>query len=126
MERLIHEYLQALQAASVERLLALFSPDAIVHSPLYGAQPPDIFYRNLFRDSAASYISLQGIYWQEDTAKAAAHFHYHWTLASGEQTLFEVVDLFEFDYQEKISSLRILYDTAQTRPAFDRQQNQGR
>ncbi|WP_372505867.1 nuclear transport factor 2 family protein [Actinomadura madurae] len=37
---LARAYLRALERGDLDEILALFHPDAVVHSPLYGRRPP--------------------------------------------------------------------------------------
>ena len=52
--QLADAYLAALEAADEARVLALFTGDAIVHSPLYGPVPAAEFYPALFRVCAGN------------------------------------------------------------------------
>jgi hypothetical protein len=45
----------------------------------------------------------------------------HWTLPSGSPADFECVDMLELDENGLITALHIFYDTAATRPAFERE-----
>ena len=124
MEEKIRNYLQSLESGDYQQVMRLFAPGAVVHSPLYGFRPAREFYRELLADSAASRIHLLHIYHQPGSLRSAVHFTYEWTLADGGQAVFDCVDLFEWDEEQKITQLKIIYDTSQTRPAFERQRNQ--
>ena len=112
METIIQSYFSALETGSAEKVLSLFSQEAVVHSPLYGVQPANQFYQSLFEDTNASQLTVHQIFTDQEKA-AAAHFSYHWTLKNGKQVQFEGVDLFQFDDQNRITELRIIYDTKQ-------------
>ena len=120
-KKIIKKYLEALSEGDRRQILTLFSPDAVVHSPLYGLMKATDFYRELFKDTAQSQISLQGVLTDmERPDRAAAHFRYHWTLSSGSETSFECLDLFQFDRESnRIKELRIIYDTQKTREDFN-------
>ena len=120
-KKIIENYLAALSKGDRRQILMLFSPDAVVHSPLYGLMKATDFYEELFKDTAQSTIRLQGIYTDVDRPdRAAAHFHYQWRLSSGRDTSFECVDLFQFDQESnRIKELRIIYDTQKTREEFE-------
>jgi hypothetical protein len=59
---LIDEYLAALEVGDAERVLALFAPDGIVQSPLYGAVPARQFYPTLFADTAELRLTLRRVF----------------------------------------------------------------
>lgn len=111
----IRTYLDALSRGDLNQLMALFAPEAIVHSPLYGQQPAHVFYPALLQDSTASNIELLQIFHTLGTEYAAVNFLYHWTLANGEQVTFDCVDIFRFTETGKIKELKIIYDASQTR-----------
>lgn len=111
----IRAYLDALSRGDLDQLMALFAPEAIVHSPLYGQQPAHVFYPALLQDSAASNIELLHIFQSHSPQQAAVNFLYHWTLANGDAVTFDCVDIFRFDADGKISELKIIYDASQTR-----------
>ena len=57
IEKTIKEYLKGLDAGSFENIIKLFSPDVIVHSPLYGEIEAKKFYQDLFKDTSKSKIT---------------------------------------------------------------------
>lgn len=124
MEEIIKAYLQGLRNGLAEPILQLFADKAIVYSPLYGAVEAGQFYTDLFEDSSASVIQLHDIFTNETNRSASVYFTYHWTMADGQISQFDCVDVFNFDAEGKIKSLRIIYDTATTRSAFDKLKNQ--
>lgn len=121
METTIKNYLQALQQGNYEAVISLFTDEAMVISPLYGTQSAKIFYKELLADTNSSQIELLDIFTNLQKRTAAVNFVYHWTLADGMTTSFDCVDIIEFDEQDKIKVLKIIYDTAQTRSAFELQ-----
>ena len=112
-KELCNHYLNALNEGSLDKVLALFTEDAVVHSPLYGEMPADAFYRDLFSDTRQSETQLLNVFDAADNGKALAlQFHYRWTLQSGEVVSFEVVDVFELaDNRDRFTRLTIIYDT---------------
>jgi hypothetical protein len=58
---LIDEYLAALEGGDAKRVLALFAPDGIVHSPLYGAVPAQQFENVMSASSSglATFLALE-------------------------------------------------------------------
>ena len=115
-------YLAALGSSDLQRVLALFTPDAIVHSPLYGIVPAREFYPQLFADTSAAELTLLGTM-RGDSADGrplvSFLFHFDWTLPDGAHAPFDVVDVAELDDAGLITSLRVIYDTVRVRPAFE-------
>jgi hypothetical protein len=91
---LIDDYLAALESGDAERVLALFAPDGIVHSPLYGAVPARQFYPTLFADTAESKLTLRRVF-RDDREAVAFWFDFAWVLADGTPAPFTVVDIAE-------------------------------
>lgn len=119
-QEIIESYFSCLQTSSYSDIIELFAPDAIVHSPLYGAITAVKFYKELFSDTQSSKIKLKNIFvCPENAQTASAHFVYSWTLKDGALVHFECIDVFEFSLQSgKIQSLTIIYDTYHTRTEF--------
>ena len=120
--RLVDEYLAALETADVVRILALFTDDATVDSPLYGIVPARDFYPRLFRDTAQSTLRLRSVMVGETTDRRPTvgfWFDFDWTLSDGTRAPFTVVDVAELDHEQRIESLHILYDTAPLRAEFE-------
>ncbi len=113
IKALCQQYLAALNAASLEKVLSLFAADAIVSSPLYGEMPVRRFYQDLFADTAQSQTKLLNIFDSSDNkAVVALHFNYTWTLQSGKIVDFECVDVFELAQDgTRFTKLTIIYDT---------------
>lgn len=119
MEEVARRYLQALGDADYDALMQLFAADAKVVSPLYGEQPATKFYRELLLDTQDSRLTFLDVFTNAQQRKASLNFQYRWTMADGAIVEFDCVDIFEFDTDGKITKLKIIYDTAQTRPSFD-------
>jgi SnoaL-like domain len=115
---LIDEYLAALEGGDAKRVLALFAPDGIVHSPLYGAVPAQQFYPTLFADSAEIRLELRRVF-RDDNEAVAFWFDFTWVLAGGTSASSTIVDIAELNEDGLISSLHIIYDTAQVRGGFE-------
>lgn len=111
-------YLSALESADLNRVLALFTEDAVVHSPLYGRLPASEFYPKLFADTAESRLHLRRVFASDDNS-IAFWFDFDWTLADGTPAPFSVVDIAELDGEGRIAQLHIVYDTAPLRGAFE-------
>lgn len=118
------QYLDALNESSLEKVLSLFDPKAVVVSPLYGEMPATTFYKALFADTNRSETKLLNIYHSVGKSSSVAlHFHYMWTLRSGKTVKFDCVDIFEITSdQNKFSKLKIIYDTAPIRADFNASQ----
>lgn len=119
---LVARYLHALGSADLAGMLALFAPDAVVHSPLYGPLPASEFYPALFADTEAAELTLLGTMRGESAAGRpliSFLFHFDWILPGGTPAPFDVVDVAELDDSGLIRSLRIVYDTVDVRPAFN-------
>jgi steroid delta-isomerase len=118
----LHRYLAALDAGSVDDVLACFAPAGEVASPLYGTLPATRFYPGLFADSSASSTELRRVYVDPaDDREVALAFHYAWVLGDGTPAPFDVVDLVTLtDDRELIARLTICYDTAPLRASWAR------
>lgn len=117
--RIAAAYLDALENEDVAAILALFRPEAIVHSPLYGPVPAERFYPALFTDTGRARLHLYGV--AEGDHLAAIWFRFDWTLRSGQSAGFDCVDMLTLDHDGLISELHIIYDTVTVRPAFERE-----
>jgi ketosteroid isomerase-like protein len=126
-DQLARTYLDALGSADLPAMLALFTADGQVHSPLYGPMPAASFFPELFGATTESHLTLKGF------AQGAAEtggslvtlwFRYDWLMASGAWTTFDVVDVLELAPDGRIATLRIIYDTVLARPLFDQQTGQ--
>jgi hypothetical protein len=116
-------YLAGLQAADLEAIVGLFTPDGVVDSPLYGRMPATDFYAALFADTSQSELTMLGVLdgtTPDGAPLIALWFHFDWTLKSGEPAPFDAVDVLELDAAGKIISLHIIYDTARVCAAFRR------
>jgi len=118
------QYLDALNESSLEKVLALFDPDAVVVSPLYGEMPATTFYKALFADTNRSETKLLNIFHSiGENSSVALHFHYIWTLKNGKIVEFDCVDIFEITPDKnKFTKLKIIYDTAPVRADFNASQ----
>lgn len=121
VDRMVREYLASLEAADADRVIALFAPDGIVESPLYGTMPAAEFYPALFADTARSRLTLRATMTgsAEGRTVVSFWFDFDWTLSTGEPAPFTVVDVAELDEQGLIERLHIVYDTHPIRDAFN-------
>ena len=119
---LVQRYLAALERADASAVLELFTPDAVVHSPLYGPCPAARFYPSLFADTGSSRLTLRGVthgQTVDGTSLVTFWFHFDWRLPSGAAAPFDVVDVAELSDDGRIAVLRIVYDTVDVRPVFE-------
>ena len=111
-------YLELLEISEIDRVIALFSTNAIVHSPIYGIKIASLFYKELASDTQNSKLDLKGIFEDSELNQLALYFNYQWTLKNGKKINFDVVDILVFDEHDKIIELRIIYDTVVSRDAI--------
>ena len=92
----IRTYFERLTASDMAGVLALFAPGATVTSPYLGTLPATAFFASLDQASARNRLTVFDVLLGETGDSGAAHFKYDWTLASGDQIVFEGVDYFRF------------------------------
>ncbi|GAA4268896.1 nuclear transport factor 2 family protein [Hyunsoonleella aestuarii] len=109
------QYITHLENGNIGQVVALFNQNGMVDSPLYGIKKADEFYRELNSDTSNSELSLKGIFEENDSNNLALYFTYKWTLKNNKKVESDVVDIIEFDNQNKISKLKIIYDTVTAR-----------
>ncbi|GAA3997173.1 nuclear transport factor 2 family protein [Allokutzneria multivorans] len=115
----VERYLELLAAADVDGVIALFTSDGTVVSPLYGTLPAARFYPKLVADTQRSEIVQQDLYVSvRDPRRVAVEFRYGWTMSDGTRTSFDCVDTIELDDVGRIAQLRIIYDTHPLRAAW--------
>jgi hypothetical protein len=122
LDDLVATYLHALSTADVGLAVSLFADDGVVHSPLYGSQPAEDFYRALFADTSRADVTLKSAMSGTDTtgqATVSFWFHFDWRLPSGAAAPFDVVDVATLGSDGLIKALYIIYDTVDVRPAFE-------
>ena len=119
---IVAAYLRAVEEADLDAMLALFTPDAVVYSPLYGTLPASEFYPALFADTGSATLTLLGTMRGtsvDGVALLSFLFHFDWVLPNGTAAPFDVVDVAELDDDGLIRRIRIIYDTVDVRPAFE-------
>lgn len=107
-QEIVKKYLEALERSHYNSIVELFTQDGVVDSPLYGKKKASQFYKELFKDTSTSKITLLDIF--ENESSAAGYFHYDWRLKDGTLVNFDCVDIFKLT-EGKIHYLRIVYDT---------------
>lgn len=106
-----NKYLEHLENGNIEKVIDLFNENGIVESPIYGIKKANLFYRELNNDTSNSKLHLKGIFEQNNSNDLALYFTYKWTLKNNKTVEFDVVDIIEFDSENKIIKLKIIYDT---------------
>lgn len=110
-KEIANKYIEFLENGEVEKVISLFSDKGMVQSPLYGIKKASDFYNELANDTSNSELSVKGVFQEENSNQLALYFTYKWTLKNNEKVIFDVVDIIEFDTQNKIDKLTIIYDT---------------
>ena len=120
-EQIANTYLGALERTELDTILSLFTPEGIVHSPLYGPRRALDFYTALFKDTGRARIGLKGVAdgrQVDGRPLITIWFQFDWTLPSGLPAHFECVDVLELDRTGHVEALHIIYDTVSPRPAY--------
>ncbi len=119
MREKVREYLAALEAGDVERVVTLFEPDGRVISPFLGRMTAREFFPKVVEVSSGTKLTVHDILISaEGQPRAVGYFLYDWWLKDGSKVSFECADVFTFNPETgKISSLVILYDTYPIREA---------
>ncbi|MEL7167609.1 MAG: nuclear transport factor 2 family protein [Pseudomonadota bacterium] len=108
---LVRDYFARMSASDIPGIIALFEPDADIHSPFLGTVKAPAFFAKLGNASRASTLTVFDVLLGETGDSAAAHFQYDWTLASGDALTFQGVDYFRFAPSGRFASMSIFYDT---------------
>ena len=114
---LVRTYFERLTAADYTAIIAMFEADGWVESPYLGRLPASEFFARLGDASSRNILTVHDILHGENGDSVAAQFEYDWTLASGDNILFQGVDYFRFGPSGKFASMSIFYDTHPTREA---------
>ncbi len=119
MREKVREYLAALEAGNVERVVTLFEPEGWVISPFLGRMKARKFFPKVVEVSSGTKLTVHDILISaEGQPRAVGYFLYDWWLKDGSKVSFECADVFTFNPETgKISSLVILYDTYPIREA---------
>ncbi|KKR96864.1 MAG: hypothetical protein UU47_C0006G0025 [candidate division TM6 bacterium GW2011_GWE2_41_16] len=92
-------------------MISLFSEDAKVFSFLVGEKSAPKFYQNLFKTSRRTQVELKNMFIGENKITAAAYLDIVAVRDEKFTVQFEAVDMFEFNAENKITTLRIIMDT---------------
>ncbi len=110
-----NKYIECLAKGDVAGVIDLFAENGKVHSPIYGEKLASDFYQTLASDTLSSELKLKEVFENADSGNIALYFEYRWTVKSGKIVIFDVVDIIAFDEQNKITELKIIYDTVVSR-----------
>ncbi|WP_444921629.1 nuclear transport factor 2 family protein [Microbulbifer sp. CnH-101-G] len=113
-EQLCYQYIAAVEQGNLEALLALFTPNASVYSPIFGECSVKSFYSYIFRSISNRTMVLRNIlYGGVKTNQVAIYLSYTRSVEGRDPATIDVVDLFDFtDDFSAFSSVKIIYDTA--------------
>jgi len=119
MREAVREYLLALEAGDVARIVSLFEPDGWVLSPFLGRVAVREFFPKVVDASSGTKLTVHDILISsEGQPRAVGYFLYDWWLKDGSKVSFECADVFTFNPKTgKILSMVILYDTYPIREA---------
>jgi len=106
----IQTYCTALKTNDYHTIIGLFSKDATVFSYFAGETSAPKFFENLFKTSRRTNVELKNLFIGEN-ATIAAYIHLEAIWNNKIVIQFEAVDIFEFDAEHKIKTLRIILDT---------------
>ena len=107
----VRSYFARLTSSDYAGIIDMFEADGQVDSPHLGKMLARDFFAKLGNASSASKLTVFDVLLGENEDSGAAHFEYDWTLASGEQFVFQGVDYFKFSPSGKFASMSIFYDT---------------
>jgi ketosteroid isomerase-like protein len=115
--KLCKQYLSFVNNGDLAGVLSLFTPNAVVVSPLSGTMAIEPFHQKLFADVKQSRTSVKNIFATvNDVSSVALHFAHAWLLANGGLFEFEGINVFELSEDgRKFSKLTIIYDSAPLR-----------
>jgi len=119
MRETVREYLLAIEAGDVARIVSLFEPDGWVLSPFLGRMTVREFFPKVVDASSGTKLTVHDILISsEGQPRAVGYFLYDWWLKDGSKVSFECADVFTFNPKTgKILSMVILYDTYPIREA---------
>ena len=109
---IIQSYCKALKTNDYQVMISLFSKDAKVFSFFAGEKPAPEFYQNLFKTSRRTKVELKNMFIGLENKPTVAAYLYLEAVRDEKFVLqFEAVDIFEFNSENKITTLRIIMDT---------------
>ena len=121
MQRMVHDYLRALEAGDADRAAALFIPDGCVESPFLGRLPVKQFVKKVADSSRGTKLTVHDVLVSaEGHLRAVAYYQYDWRLKDGSRVSFDCADVFNFDPSTgHIQSIVLVYDTHPVRAVVE-------
>jgi hypothetical protein len=93
-------------------MIDLFSKNDRFFSFLTGKKLPSDFFQNLFENTCRNKVEIKNLFLDSKNRKTVAAYIYLEAILNNEYPIqFEVVDIFEFDAENKIEVLKIVLDT---------------
>ena len=117
-------YFKYLEKGDTDSILDLFQEEVMVQSPIYGTKSAKEFYQELAEDTSSSSLKLNTIFENTFSKQVALYFTYTWTLKNNNAVNFDVVDIMEFDDNNRITKLTIIYDAEIARKSVLRRHKQ--
>lgn len=109
---ILQSYCLALLANDYQTMISLFSKNAKVFSFFAGKKSAPEFFQNLFKTSRRTKVELKNIFIEFENKPIVAAYICLESVWNEKAVLkFECVDIFEFDHENKITTLRIILDT---------------
>ena len=121
IESVIKLYCKCLVKNDLKVILSLFSADAIINSPKVKNETAPKFYAHLFKTSRRTKVSVKHIFYELSSNNLFAAWLDYEGITGGKASniCFECVDIFEFDTNNKIKQLTIIWDTYPVRSQLD-------
>lgn len=111
-ENIIKIYAKALKDNDYQSIIDLFSKKAKIFSLLAGEKSPSDFFLDLFAKSCRNKVEIKNIFFDsKNQTTVAAYIYLEAVLKNKCSIQLEVVDIFEFDAENKIKILKIILDT---------------
>jgi limonene-1,2-epoxide hydrolase len=121
LENIVRTYCQALKDNDYQTIIRLFAKEAKIISFIAGEKSPLDFFQNLFSNSRRIKVEIKNILFDVDNKKIVAAYIYLEVIWNKQEVIqFEVVDIFEFDQENKIKNLKIILDTYPLRKLKER------
>ena len=113
MQKVVHEYLKALEAGNADKAAALFVPEGWVESPFLGRLPVRQYIQKVADASRDTKLIVHDVLVSaEGHLRAVAYYRYDWRLKDGSRVAFDCADVFNFDAGTgRLESIVLVYDT---------------
>lgn len=113
MQKMVHDYLKALEAGDADKAASLFIPDGWVESPFLGRLPVRQYVKKVADASKGTRLNVYDVLVSaEGHLRAVAYYQYDWRLNDGSRVAFDCADVFNFDPSTgRLQSIVLVYDT---------------